>query len=75
VDEARAEVRRLQQQLLDQRLAAPGEVKHNIVTDRLKEQRRLLEQELDRAREEAKRLQERIQRMMRGESEVETKKK
>jgi len=75
VDEARAEVRRLQQQLLDQRLAAPGEVKHNIVTDRLKEQRRLLEQELDRAREEAKRLQERIQRMKRGESEVETKKK
>jgi hypothetical protein len=75
VADARAEVQRLQQQLLDQRLAVPGEVKEDTVTDRLKQQRRLLEQELDRAREEAKRLQARIQRMNRGESEVETKKK
>jgi RNA polymerase sigma factor (sigma-70 family) len=75
VDEARVEVRRLQQQLLDQRLAVPGQGKEDTVTERLKEERRLLEQELDRTREEARRLQDRIQRVKRGESEVETKKK
>jgi hypothetical protein len=75
LDEVRTEVARLQQQLLEHRLAAPGEVKEGTVPDRLKEERRLLQQQLDRAREEAKRLRDQIQRLQRGEGEGETKKK
>jgi RNA polymerase sigma factor (sigma-70 family) len=77
LDEARAEVRqgrdelRQLQQFLDQRRVLPVEVKDDTLTDPLRGERKRLRLELAQAREEAKRLADRIQQLKRDETATE----